>query len=507
VSGGGSVFKQCWCRDPETGRKLHSKCPDLPKKGHGSWYYRYEAPRAEGERRRQPVGGPFPTRKDAQDELSGVLARIGGGGSAFDRTLKLADYLEGHQAGKVNLKERSRETDADAFRLYWIPALGHMRLVDVRRRHVQEALRVMMLIGRDPDDELRPEAEEMLRRMLLARAALPAAEREGRRAEAVSMRRGGATFPEIGLALGVSKQRAWSLCQPTAREAQSVRPLSPARVARMFAPFRSAMKAAVPSMLAVSPCDGVELPRVVKVRPLAWTPAREAPFRAELARRDGAEDPQEIWSAPDLRPSPVMVWLPSHAGAFLDAIAKDRLYALFCLATFCGLRRDEIVGLSWANVDLDAGMLVVTETAGGDGPKSEAGARAVPMPPRVVQALRAYRKAQSERRLELGPAWKGASRVFGHEDGQELSGQWVSRRFALLAFRAGLPPVRFHDLRHGTASLLKAAGVDTKIISAILGHSRTSFTDSVYVLLFPDIESAAMNAAAAVVPETGRGSR
>ena len=57
----GTVYRQCWCRDEPTGRKLHGNCPQLGKRGHGKWYYRYEAPQAPGEQRRQPVGGPFGT--------------------------------------------------------------------------------------------------------------------------------------------------------------------------------------------------------------------------------------------------------------------------------------------------------------------------------------------------------------------------------------------------------------------------------------------------------------
>lgn len=81
-----------------------------------------------------------------------------------------------------------------------------------------------------------------------------------------------------------------------------------------------------------------------------------------------------------------------------------------------------------------------------------------------------------------------------------MPAQWTSTRFETLAYRAGLPPVRFHDLRHGPASLMKAAKTDTKIISAMLGHSRTSFTDSQYVTLFPEVQKAAAEAAAAIVP-------
>ena len=61
--------------------------------------------------------------------------------------------------------------------------------------------------------------------------------------------------------------------------------------------------------------------------------------------------------------------------------------------------------------------------------------------------------------------------MFTREDGTPVPGQWVSVRFETLAYRAGLPPVRFHDLRHGAASLCKAAGLDTKFISSLLGHA------------------------------------
>ena len=101
-------------------------------------------------------------------------------------------------------------------------------------------------------------------------------------------------------------------------------------------------------------------------------------------------------------------------------------------------------------------------------------------------------------------AWPDTGLVFTREDGAPVPGQWVSTRFEMLAYRAGLPPVRLHDLRHGAASLAKAAGLDSKYISALLGHSRTSFTDKVYVTLFPEVMKGAAEAAAALVPRSGR---
>jgi len=463
----GSVYRQCWCRDPVTGRKLYTRCPKLGKKGHGSWYYRYEAPHTPGKPRRQPAVGPFGTKKEAEDELAAMLARVGGGGGELDRTQRLDSYLGKWLAGKINLKARTRAANEEAFRLYWIPAIGDKRLADVRAHHIADVIREMVQLNRAAE-----QPSEMLRRMLDARAD------DERR----------------------------QLAPEEERHKKSVKPLSAARVARVYAPFRAAMNAAVrQGLLAVSPCASVELPRARKIVPLPWSPAREAAFRTELDKRIRGGDlaaarQQEVWAAAELRPSPVMVWLPAHTGRFLEAAAGERLSALFCVAAYCGMRRDEVIGLAWADVDLDGRTASVRETGGGDGTKSEHGVRAVPLPEPAVRELRAWRKTQAADRLSWGRAWTDNGLVFTRPDGSPVPGQWVSARFETLAFRAALPPVRFHDLRHGAASLCKAAGLDTKFISALLGHSRTSFTDATYVLVFPEVALAAMDAVAAVIP-------
>jgi hypothetical protein len=307
-----------------------------------------------------------------------------------------------------------------------------------------------------------------------------------------------------------------ALPEGEARRKKSTKPLSPARIERVLAVISAALGDAVPSKIMINPFDGVVAPRVDHAKPLAWTAQREARFRADLAKRVGAAEAvayagrrvlttverQDLWGSPDLRPAPAMVWLPAHAGEFLDYLEEtgERLAPLFAVAMFAGFRRDEVLGLTWAEIDLDEGTAFVRKTASGDGPKSQTSVRAVPLSPTAVTALRAWRKVQAADRLAWGPDWPDTGSVFTREDGTGVPAQWTSVRFEILAYRAGLPPVRFHDLRHGTASLLKAANVDTKIISAVLGHAKTSFTDSQYVTLFPEVEAAAAAAADALVP-------
>jgi integrase len=191
---------------------------------------------------------------------------------------------------------------------------------------------------------------------------------------------------------------------------------------------------------------------------------------------------QDLWGTPDLRPSKVMVWMPADTGTFVDSVAEERLSAVYTLTAYCGLRRDEVLGLDWTGpdrtgLDLDEGPADVFETGSGNGPESESGKRTVPLPAPVADALGAWREQQEAERLALGAAWAETGRVFTCPAGRPLSGQYVSQRFEVLAYLAGLPPIRFHDLRHGAASLAKAAGLDTKYISELLGHSRISFTD------------------------------
>lgn len=238
-------------------------------------------------------------------------------------------------------------------------------------------------------------------------------------------------------------------------------------------------------ILPVNPAAGIPF-RTSKVRPLLWTDERVARFRQTSER-----------------PSPVMVWTERQAGAFLDSVAEDRLYALWHTAVQWGLRRGELVGLRWSDVRLESSRVSVRHSGDGD-PKSEAGLRTITVDPETVGALKAWRKAQAEEHLAWGPAWEDSDRVFTRENGGALDGGQVGKRFDLLVTKAGLPPVRFHDLRHGSATMLLAAGVPMKVVSEVLGHASSAFTADVYTSVSEDLADRAAQAIAAFIPRRQR---
>jgi integrase len=106
-----------------------------------------------------------------------------------------------------------------------------------------------------------------------------------------------------------------------------------------------------------------------------------------------------------------------------------------------------------------------------------------------------------------GPVWGDSGKVFTRENGEPLHPAMVSDRFHTLVIAAGLPPVRLHDLRHGAASLMLAAGVDLKVVQETLGHSSITITSDTYTSVYPAVAAAATDAAAALVPRAATSTR
>ena len=185
----------------------------------------------------------------------------------------------------------------------------------------------------------------------------------------------------------------------------------------------------------------------------------------------------------------------ADAQALLSAVKGDRLEALFQVGLALGLRQSETLGLTWKDIDLDAGTLSVRQTlqrVRGEWvfsePKTAKSRRTIPLPRPVARALREHRGRQLEERLKAGPAWEGETwgdLVFPDELGRPLSGFHVLRRFRSLLALAGLPPMRYHDLRHGAASLMAAQGVPARVAMELLGHSQIATTMNIYTHVTP----------------------
>lgn len=118
--------------------------------------------------------------------------------------------------------------------------------------------------------------------------------------------------------------------------------------------------------------------------------------------------------------------------------------------------------------------------------------------------LRAHRLAQRKDRMAAGVAWVESGKVFCMEDGAALNPERITDWFHELTAEAGLPPIRLHDLWHGAASLMLAAGVAMKTVQETLGHSPIVLTANTYTSLYPEVATAAAEATAAIVPRTRR---
>lgn len=189
---------------------------------------------------------------------------------------------------------------------------------------------------------------------------------------------------------------------------------------------------------------------------------------------------------------------PEEARRFLDATRSDRLGPLYAVALAVGLRQGEALALDWADVDLEARTLVVRRALQRiDGklqfvePKTSRSRRTVTLPSKIVAELRAHRLRQLEERLWAGSRWQEHGLVFTTTIGTPLDGSNVTHRLQAILERAGLPRMRFHDLRHAAASLLLAQGISPRVVMEILGHSQISLTLNTYSHVIPALQSAA----------------
>jgi integrase len=183
----------------------------------------------------------------------------------------------------------------------------------------------------------------------------------------------------------------------------------------------------------------------------------------------------------------------------LKGVREHALYVPVLLALTTGMRRGEILGLRWDDVDLGNGQLSVTQTLEQtrEGlrlkvPKTQRGRRVVALGSVTVDALRRHKAQQAARKLRLGPAFQDQGLVFPSPDGNLWKPDKFSYDFSVLAEHRGIARVRFHDLRHTHATELLRGGVHPKIVSERLGHSTIGITLDVYSHVMPGMQEEAV---------------
>lgn len=192
---------------------------------------------------------------------------------------------------------------------------------------------------------------------------------------------------------------------------------------------------------------------------------------------------------------------PEQAQTLLQKVKENRLEGVLTLALATGMREGELIGLRWSDVDLDKRVLRISRALTyitGHGfvegePKTEKGKRSILLPAFVVETLKRHRMGQLEKRLALGVAWVDRDLVFPGDSGDFCVPTTLVRRFHKLLKEAGLPRIRFHDLRHSAATILISMGVPTKVVQELLGHSNISITMDVYGHVLPSMQKDAMD--------------
>jgi len=213
---------------------------------------------------------------------------------------------------------------------------------------------------------------------------------------------------------------------------------------------------------------------------------------------------------PALLDEPVRVWEPEHVREFLIRGSRQRLGPLFEIAVFTGLRRGEITGLRWSDIDLVARKIVVRHnrvTVDGkiteQTTKSKSGFRTVPLSDAATAALLAWQLRQATEADAAHEAWRDTGHVFTLQDGRPLDPAYVTRLFQRLRRQGDpLPELSFHGLRHCAASLMLASGADVSVVSKLLGHASITVTADVYGHLVGTIAQQAVDGAAALIVHT-----
>ena len=195
-----------------------------------------------------------------------------------------------------------------------------------------------------------------------------------------------------------------------------------------------------------------------------------------------------------------MAWLgPSEVCSILESAKQGPYYHPLYTAIYTGLRRSELLGLRWSDIELEFATLSVVHTLKQlkngqyvfEETKTKYGRRRIALSPSLAILLRDYRAQQENLRRLLGETLEPKDLVFSHPDGEPIRPDSLTRAFRRMAKSLGLEAVRLHDLRHAHATLMLQQGIHPKVVSERLGHSSIAITLDTYSHVLPGIQEAA----------------
>jgi len=262
---------------------------------------------------------------------------------------------------------------------------------------------------------------------------------------------------------------------------------------KLTAPQLNAMYAAMLKKGRLTGKGGALSPRTVRYCHTVIRKALRDAVGWGLLGRNVADSAQPPKKSTTSKPT----WSTEQLRAFLDGVADDRLFAAYLLLATTGLRRGEVLGLKWSDLDgsklaIRRSLVNVENVPTFSEPKTSKGRRVVALDPTTVRALRSHEERQLLDRVTLGDAWGNRDDlIFVDEVGNPIHPATFSQAFARHVARLKLPKLSLHGLRHTHATLALRAGVHPKVVSERLGHASVAFTLDVYTDALPDLQETA----------------
>lgn len=202
-------------------------------------------------------------------------------------------------------------------------------------------------------------------------------------------------------------------------------------------------------------------------------------------------NPAAVVKPPTVKHKDIEVWEEKEIVYFLDAIKDEYDYIIYYLALYTGMRKGEILGLKWQDIDFYNNKIRVmrsyTKTGFSKG-KTDKARRVIDIDDNTIEELKAHEKVIEKNKRVCGNEYNDLDLLICRVDGSPVDVRNVNRRFEKLIKKLDMKKIRFHDLRHTHATLMLAMGIPVKVVSERLGHEKVELTLNTYAHLLPSMQ-------------------